>query len=400
MNSGGSNVSRQALLTVLPPLSLTSSWGSGAEDVYVSNGLAFLAQGTNGLAILSVSNPASPQFLGRCDTPGYASAVRVSGDLAFVADGSSGLQIISVTNPSSPVLIGGYITPGYANDVAVRDNLAYLACGKLLVLSVSNPASPSVLGSYSTNVSARNVVLSGNSAFISSPYSEILPGTNVAGLVAIDISDPAHPIGVGRLALGIRSMDVRGQLILGIAANSLSVISVTNPAQPAVIGTFNSYPSTNLFFHLGISATDVCVVNDLAYVSASPAAEARLYVLDVRDATEPIPVGCFSTSGHADSLWVDGNIVYVAGYGSPLLVVETPFNSQPAGPPALSLSVQNGLALQIRGRRGLHYDVEYADSLTGFPWQPLHTILLTNESAVIEVPSETATRFFRLRQLD
>jgi hypothetical protein len=398
-NYGGVAASRDALLTVLPSMSLKGSWGQGAVDIFVTNGLAFLAQGTNGLAILSVSNPASPQLLGSCDTAGYASAVRVSGSLAFVADGSAGLQIISVTNPSNPVLVGSYNTAGYAADVAVRSNLAFVADGNagLLILNVSNPAAPTVKGSYSTNLSLFHVCLSGNLAYVTSPEPAIHPGSNywVGGMLVLDVSNSAQPAEVGRFGTGFGTLDARDQLVF----TGTSVISVTNPAQPGVIGSF-AYHFTNFPPIFRFSADDVHVLNDLVYVTDSSGDQVQLFVFNVHDPVQPIPVGYFTASGHAGTLWVDGNYVYVAGYDSPLLIIETPFNPQPVSLPALSLAVQNGMKLQLHGRRGLHYSVEYADGLAGFPWQPLQTVLLTNETSVIEVPSSSGMRFFRLRQLD
>src|ERR1039458_7353242 len=213
-NYGGVAVSRDALLTVLPPLSVKGSWGQGAEDIFVTNGLAFLAQGTNGLAIVSVSNPASPQLLGSFNTAGYASAMRVSGSLVFVADGSAGLQIISVTNPSNPVLVGSYNTAGNAADVAVRSNLVFVADGNagLLILNVSNPAAPTVKDSYSTNLSPSHVCLSGNYAYLTAPFSGIGPGSNhwVSGMLVMDISNPAQPAEVGRFEIGVGALDAPG----------------------------------------------------------------------------------------------------------------------------------------------------------------------------------------------
>jgi len=403
-NYAGSVVSQDALLTVLPAITNVGSWNQDAEDIFVTNGLAFLARGTNGLAILNVNNPASPQLLGSCGTLGYALAVRASGNLAFVAEGSAGLQIISITNPSNPTLVGGYNTPGYTRDVAVRSNLVYVADGSagLLILNVSNPASPSLVGSYVTNISADYVCLSGNYAIVSSPYSGIVFGTNVAnvaGLFVVNVSDPAHPSETGRLSLGIGHLTSCNLYVFGIAQNSMQLIAITNPTQPAVIGSFNSYPSTNFPPH-GISVSDVRMVNDLAYVVGNSGGQSQLYVLDVRDPSEPIPVGYYTDAGQPAALAVDGNQVYFSGYESPLEIVETPFNTSPVAAPKLSVSAQAGVNLHIQGRRGLHYNVEYTDQLNSAQWQMLQTILLTNNNAIIQVPSGPAARFFRLKQLD
>jgi hypothetical protein len=214
-------------------------------------------------------------------------------------------------------------------------------------------------------------------------------------MLIIDISNPAHPAEAGRFATGIGALDTRDQMVFA----GTSVISVTNPAQPGVIGSL-AYHFTNSPISFRLPADDVHIVNDLVYVAGTSGNQAELFVFDVREPSQPIPVGYLATPGHAGTLWVDGNFVYVAGYDSPLLIVETPFNLQLAGPPAVSLAQQNGLKLHLQGQRGCNYTIEYADGLLGFPWLPLQTILLTNQSSTLELPAPSGMRFFRLKQLD
>ncbi|NRA00125.1 MAG: hypothetical protein HRU01_26785, partial [Myxococcales bacterium] len=79
--------------------------------------------------------------VGALDTPGWASDVEVVGGLAYVADGSSGLRVIDVSNPAAPVELGALDTPGGALNVEVVGGLAYVADydSGLRVIDVSNP---------------------------------------------------------------------------------------------------------------------------------------------------------------------------------------------------------------------------------------------------------------------
>jgi hypothetical protein len=94
-----------------------------------------------------VSNPAAPVRLGGYNTPGYAEGVAVVGNLVFVADGSRGLQVIDVSNPAAPVPVGVREGDGsgYVLDVKVLGHLVYLACGsyysrpRLEILRVEGP---------------------------------------------------------------------------------------------------------------------------------------------------------------------------------------------------------------------------------------------------------------------
>jgi hypothetical protein len=119
-----------------------------AYDVAVVGSLAYVADGSSGLEVLDVSNPASPLRLGGYDTSGSVDAVQVVGSLAYVADGSSGLQILDVSNPAAPVWRGEYDTSGYACDVQVVGSLAYVAddVGGLAILRVKYPGDASLDG--------------------------------------------------------------------------------------------------------------------------------------------------------------------------------------------------------------------------------------------------------------
>ncbi len=63
----------------------------------------------------------------------------LAGSYAYVADGSSGLQVIDVSNPASPTLAGSYDTPDYAFGVFVAGSYAYVADREtgLLIFDVS-----------------------------------------------------------------------------------------------------------------------------------------------------------------------------------------------------------------------------------------------------------------------
>ncbi|MDB6111934.1 MAG: repeat protein [Pedosphaera sp.] len=398
-NYGGDTVSQDALLTVLPPMQQLGSWFQGAADVFVTNGLAYLAQGNSGLGILSVSNPAAPMLLGGYNTPGSASAVCVVGGTAYVADYNGGLQIISVTNPFNPVRLGGYVTSGFARDVVVRSNLAFVAEGVsgLQILNVSNPAAPFLVGSYLTNSAADRICLSGNLAYVGSLGAAIGTGswwTN--GLVVLDVFNPAQPVIVGRIPDEVAGMVVRGNFLFAAVGQGVKVIDVSNLAIPQVV----HWPSWE-FLPVTFFAHDIQVIQNLAYVAGSDGVVAGLRVFDIRAPDDPIPVGTFSTAGSADSVWVEGNLVYMTGAAGSLNVIQTPFDTRPVMPAQLSLSKQAGLSLHLQGRRGLHYSVEATDNLSVPNWQPLQTILATNESSVISVPAVPAGgRFFRARQVD
>jgi hypothetical protein len=124
-----------------------------AEGVAVAGDLVYVANGYDGLRIISVADPAHPTEVGYYDTPFEASGVTVAGDYAYVADADSGLQIISIVDPAHPSLVGSCSTPHAALSVAVAGNCAYVAASGagLRLISISDPSRPAEVGHYATS---------------------------------------------------------------------------------------------------------------------------------------------------------------------------------------------------------------------------------------------------------
>ena len=113
------------------------------QDLALAENLIYCANGSDGLAIVDVSDPGSPVLVGSVDTPGTAVSVSVSGNIACVADWTGGLQIIDVSNPAFPSIIGNAAIPNAAG-VAVDGDIAYAGAAyggdySLKVLNIANP---------------------------------------------------------------------------------------------------------------------------------------------------------------------------------------------------------------------------------------------------------------------
>lgn len=74
------------------------------------NGLLDVADGTNGLQVIDISNPANPQRVGGYNTPDIARGVAVSGKYAYVADFIAGLQVIDISEPANPQFVSFFNT--------------------------------------------------------------------------------------------------------------------------------------------------------------------------------------------------------------------------------------------------------------------------------------------------
>ena len=80
-------------------------FGGATYAVAVSGDYAYIGQGQD-FVVLDISNPATPSELGRLITNGFVEDIILSGGYAYVADGSNGLVIVDVSNKKAPSLAG------------------------------------------------------------------------------------------------------------------------------------------------------------------------------------------------------------------------------------------------------------------------------------------------------
>lgn len=113
--------------------------------------ILFASTYNNALAVLNISNPASPVIVKTISLPGLAVKLRVVGNLLFVADGGSGLFVYDITSPTAPVRLSQVTGFAGVNDVAVAGTTAFLAADVdgVGILDISNPSAPVLLSKTS-----------------------------------------------------------------------------------------------------------------------------------------------------------------------------------------------------------------------------------------------------------
>jgi len=222
-------------------------------------------------------------------------AVQVSGNYAFLADANDGLQVIDVSNPASPQRAGGYDTRGIAWNLVTRDSLVYLADlnAGLLVIDLTKPTEPRRVGGYA--VSALGVALQGIHAYVAC-------GTN--GVHVLDISDPTSPKRVGSCAVpgeayGIAVLDDHAYVV-DFKAGLLVVIGIKNAGAPQVIGTYQAGPNP----------TDIAVAGGQAYVAAGTSG---LLIWNIRDPAQAQLIGRWQGDCIVGRVSLSGSYVFLTG---------------------------------------------------------------------------------------
>ncbi|MGD2207656.1 MAG: hypothetical protein PVH17_12855, partial [Anaerolineae bacterium] len=174
-----------------------------AHDVAVMGNYAYLAESWD-LYLLEISDPLSPTLVSTWPTPGESlSCVAVAEDYAYVGAGRDGLRIIDVSDPLTPNETGVYTMSDSVYDVALMGDLVYLAADQagLHIVDVSNPYSPTLEGLYDRWETVHGVAVAESGpgqvlAYILGEYWEDNGQWN-NGLSVLDVSDPATPVEVG-----------------------------------------------------------------------------------------------------------------------------------------------------------------------------------------------------------
>ncbi len=257
--------------------------------------------------------PFTTTLAGVADTPGNAARrIALAGRYAYVADGTAGIQVIDLANPAALVLVGSFDTPGYAHQIQVDGDFAYVAdfTGGLRVLDISVPTQPVGAAFVTTSNPALGVYVDGNYAYV---------GVGAPGVDIVDISDPLNPNVIATVATpenSARFIKVDGDyLYIPDADNGLMILDISDPLGP--------YPVYGLP-GLG-SAYDVEIQGDLAYVASFGHG---LWVADISDPTQPSLVGEIALQTSVRGLHVEGTRVFLASQGAGLLVIDA---SDPTG---------------------------------------------------------------------
>jgi len=101
----------------------------GSVDLVRNGSCIYIAAGTSGLCVVSVSAPQNPIIIGNCDAPASAYSVANSGTTTCISigsQGSLGFRVIDVSDPCNPTEIGYHDTYS-ARNLAISDGYIYVA---------------------------------------------------------------------------------------------------------------------------------------------------------------------------------------------------------------------------------------------------------------------------------
>ncbi len=291
--------------------------GGNSQDVVVQgdgvNTYAYIADGENGLVIINVSDPLNPSFAGNYihpphapsvagayDTAGFAQGIAVAGGYAYLADGTNGLVIIDVSNPSNPFRLGGYDTTGDAQAVAIRGDYAYIADGTngLVTLNVVDRASPVfVTDEYRLGWDFHEINIRGQYAYVAGKQL----------VIRFDLANPTAPAPVNSRAFTQHN-------VVSVYCDGNNVYAAVDDGEVKILTTTMGYVK---YYETIQPPKDVFVLGGTLYVATG---EGGLEIVTVSNPANPVRSGTYPTYGGGNAVYADGDYVYMADGASGLQI--------------------------------------------------------------------------------
>lgn len=217
------------------PQTINTQFLTQARGVTLYRNLAYVANGSDGLVAVDLTDPTQPLLATAVSTT-EARAGAVLGNALIVADGPDGIKIFDLDYPDSLTPPIASIQTDSAQNLAVGGNLVFLAdgTGGVKIFRITNPHYPpsGPLAAVSLG-DARGLSLAGARLFVADAS---------AGLVVINVTDPAHPQAVKTIPVAgtPQTTATRGNYLYVAAGSAgLLIFGISDPDNPLALGNLD-----------------------------------------------------------------------------------------------------------------------------------------------------------------
>ena len=331
--------------TPLPAFGLIGSFPTSREapNVFVLNGIAYLANGEDGVRILDVSDPSNPVEVGHYPLENSQNIIVVDGIAYVVEQGllkdnmaqKDKLVILDVQSPANPQYLGEYQPTSYAHqslsNMAVFDQVVYLtASDKLMAIDVSQPAEPVLLGEFSffSNISSPGVYVVDGIAYLQANELHV-----------VDFRSPAEPVEIGGYDSSWgASIAIQNQIAyIATWSSGMIILDISNPARPIKLGQYQELVGSYDLLPPGAASRQtllhVAVSGDIAYLTYSfgedhstwtQVLESGVIAIDISDPANPQKIAVYADLDQAADVTAAGDLVFVTDSARGLFIFSKP----------------------------------------------------------------------------
>ena len=172
-------------------------------DVYArrKTGIVFVAQGESGFAVIDISDPANAGVMTTVKTEGSAKRLAVMGSVLAVAEGDAGVSIYDVSNPAEPVYTRTFPIDGIAENVRQYNGRLFVCAGTagLFVIDIAAGGTTPVPVPIPTAGDVRDVSFYRNAVFVADGRH---------GVTLLNLTDRDNPTIVMTLPVGDEALEI------------------------------------------------------------------------------------------------------------------------------------------------------------------------------------------------
>jgi hypothetical protein len=251
------------------PLANPHSWIASSGNLLCA-ALDFSEDQT--VAVLDISNPASPVEVSRFGKMGNLRRVVINGTTGYLSDLIAGFHVIDLTDPSRAIELGRPFGSTGLDDIAVRGNYLYGIDHNygLITYSVEDPVHPESLNCWQNvgNFHPTAITIVGDYAWVNS---------NIFSL-----PNPESPVFVDSSSVTGNNFRAANGYVYSVADRYFFIYNVSSPATPELIG------SCTMPFYWGGTAKDLAIAGDYGYVAYYAGG---VQIIDIANPAHPTVVG-------------------------------------------------------------------------------------------------------------
>ena len=287
-----------------------------AQDIFLKDTLAFIAQGQSGLMVLNISDPRHPKTVSEVayGLRGYSYKIEYKDSVVFLAAGTFGVSTINVKNPFNPKIEQENRAISPAKNFFIMGDYLFTAVSEegVNIAKVVDPAHPDIRQTFFVPGYAQSVCTSTDNNILLVACGEV-------GLTLFDISDFQDGYNIYNV---IKLIDTPGYAedviihpdepvaFVACGTGGLIVVDYSDTLDVKVSASFST----------GGYAKEVLYKNNKLYITT----ELRgLQIFDVSNVNNPVRIGAVQTQ-YALGVAVDDNYVYVADEKDGLVIIKIP----------------------------------------------------------------------------
>lgn len=299
------------------------------------------------LVTIDITTPTACPVLAERDNADTVFGLALADNRAYLANGSRGLRVWDLTDPAAPVARAVYPTQGIALSVMVQGGLVYLVdCDDgLQILMVGDSAPLTRLGAFTPLGAPDRLVVAGDYAYVASGFASNLHQ------IAITDTTQLHTAATHLTASTLYGLALANNALYVVLEDGLQVIDLTTPGQP-VLG--QHYPLTDAALP---PPWHIAVQGAYAYLGDT---QGNGWLLDLTAPVQPIGPPTYPALGNVGAMSLADAYAYVPdqGVGVRIFAVGatgalTPVALYPTSATINQTAVAAGYLYLAAGRSGL-----------------------------------------------